>query len=177
MPAKRITFEGTCQRCEGSGLWQQRAGYTCNACGGSGRVTVAAKPFYRKAELIEKFGQGYGFYVVSAKGNVTKQRYEAGAELAREVRRYRVGMTVGSGWYEHYERTNAVGAACGVLGVLADGELHVALPGGGFGRTGERGTWADGGSRTIEVRVTEEAAAAVIEELRAMQPAREEATA
>jgi hypothetical protein len=169
--AKRITFEGRCQRCEGTGLWQRRAGYTCRGCGGTGRVTVVAKP--RPFPGREDFGVTYSFYVVSAKGNVTKERYRAKARLTHELRQFDVGSTVGGGWYEFERKALPVGTEVEVLGVVnvgatsehvrSAGELHIGVRG-GSGTTGRR-TTPNGHEVITEVEVTEEAAAKVIEQL------------
>lgn len=169
MTRQRITFEGTCQRCE-NGLWQGRAGYTCHTCGGTGKVTVALKGSYSLAEHIEKFGQCYGFHVVSAKGNVTKERYRARARLTHELRQFDCGAT-NSGWYEFECKALAVGTEVGVTGVLhvgggtecvaTAGELHVAIGTGGC-TTGKR-TTPNGHEVICEVEVIERAAAEAIE--------------
>jgi hypothetical protein len=156
---KIAEFEGVCQRCEGTGLWMKRAGYPCRGCGSTGKCRVALM----LTTALGEFG-GVTFRVISAKGNITKETYEATAELTAEYRRYNCGATVGGGWYENYQRTDPVGAECGVYGITPGGELAVRLPGGGYSATGDGSTMKDGHYREVKVRVTEAAAAAAIEE-------------
>lgn len=145
-------FEGVCPRCEGDGRWQQRDGYPCRGCDATGKIRVAI--------VLRGLGSR-GFYVISAKGNVTQERYYAAAVLTAPRRRFDCGATVGSGWWELELEPNPVGAACAVYG-FGGGELTVRLPGGGFSSTGEQRT-AKGEAIVTAVRVTEPAAAAAIE--------------
>ena len=144
--APATSFEGTCPRCAGSGLWQNRAGFECRGCAGTGLVTVAAV----------RQGAGHEFRVVSAKGNVTKERYYARAELIEPLQRIRCGSTIGSGWWEEKSRVDPVGSTCSVYAVLDDGHLVVRLPGGGYASTKDRGPTRTGiEGTTPKVRVTE----------------------
>jgi len=138
---KHDTFTGTCPRCSGSGLWNDRPGYECFGCSGTGRITVAIVP-----------GANYSTYhVVSAKGNVTKETYFAPAVLAEELRRWEVRF-LNSGRHVREMGVNPVGATCHVYGHRADGHLLVVLPGGGFSSTEDHGyDGTDGSTKAPEV--------------------------
>lgn len=167
--ARKITFEGTCTRCTG-GLWMGRKGYPCHTCAGTGKITVALKPSV-SAKLIRERGYGlemlaWSFVVVTAKGTVTREKYNAAAVQTADRRTFDVGSTVGHGWYEFEKQPQLAGSETFVYGVLGTGELIVQHSArGGFGSTGVLKFQNDGNESLTAVRVTEAAAAAAIAEL------------
>lgn len=150
----RTTFAGSCLACEGTGLWQGRAGYPCRACKSTGKVPVA----------FVRVGAGWMLHLVGANGKPLKSMYEVSAELTAECKRFHCGSTVGHGWYEQPLGADPVGAACTVYGVGDNGELFVRLPGGGVTSTGHHKT-PNGNEYTVAVRILDPEAEAAIAEV------------
>jgi hypothetical protein len=167
--ARRITFEAACTSCVG-GLWQGRVGYTCHTCGGTAKVTVALKA-NTSAKLMREKGwekgrgfQSWSFQVVTAKGTVSRQKYEAAAVLTHELRRFDVGQTLG-GWYEIEQQALAAGTNAAVYGVMDTGELLMTADGYGYSATGAKAMSKSGAEVIKAVKVTEAGAVAAIREL------------
>lgn len=153
MPAITKSFQTTCPRCSGTGLWQNRTGYPCNGCAATGTAKVIVKPEF----------DGFAFYTASPKtGRATKARYEVPATLVDDVQRYTSGATVGGGAYRFPAGVSRAGSAVSVLGVISDGGLHVAFGDGGYVNTARTE-----GDEKVTVEITDPAVRALVSELQA----------
>lgn len=158
-------FDAECPRCDGSGLWNNRPGYTCHDCDGAGQITVAA---------VRSPGMGVRFHTVTPKGTVRKQAdYELPARTTKPWPSFAGGMTLGGGSWHELRSVSPVGTEVAVIGILRDGELHIRR-GGGYTPTGqhegrvgsERTGWGEPVKYEVAVELIDPEHAALVESLR-----------